>query len=62
LAQAAVLALEEAVEAVCHILEEMEAVGDLHRLRRALANALGIGLRPIPAHHFDFRVPTEPGG
>ena len=58
LTQAAVFELEESLDALRHVLKEVEAVGDLHCLRRPLAHAVGIGLRPIPTHHVDFRMPA----
>src|SRR5208283_4893654 len=43
------------------ILQKMEAVGDLTRLRRAFTAALGERSAAIAADDLDFRMPLEPG-
>jgi len=44
------------------VLEQMETVGDLPRLRSPFACALVIEPGAIPTNHFDRRMPFEPLG
>jgi hypothetical protein len=40
----------------------VETVSDLERLRRTLADALGVRSGTITAHDFEFGMLLEPGG
>jgi hypothetical protein len=42
------------------VLQQMKAIRDLSRLRRALARGIRIETRAITADNFDFRMPLEP--
>ncbi len=44
------------------VVPQMPPVGGLHRLRRAVADRLGIRGRPVAADHLDLRVFAQPGG
>ena len=44
------------------VLEQMETVGDLPRLRSPFACALGVEPGAVPTDHLDRRMPFEPLG
>jgi hypothetical protein len=50
------------LDRLAQVLQEMESVSDLPRLRRAFSCALRIKTAAIAADNFDLRVLTEPFG
>ncbi len=42
------------------VLQQMKAIRDLSRLRRALTRGIRIEARAITADNFDFQMPLEP--
>ena len=44
------------------VLEQVEAVSDLHRVRRPAAASRGIGAGAVTGDHLDARVLAQPGG
>jgi len=62
LTQRVVLAGEKALQGVRDILDQVEAVRHLTRLRGALPCPLGIGPRSVPADHLNLGVLRQPGG
>ncbi len=44
------------------VLQQVEAVGNLARLRGSYACALGVESGAVAADHFDLRMPSEPLG
>lgn len=55
---AAKLALDDLAE----VLQQMKAIGDLPRLRRALTRSLRIEPSTVAADHLHFRMIPEPTG
>ena len=53
-------AAELRLNGLAQVLQNMEAVGDLPRLRRAFMRALGERTAAIAADHLDVRMPLEP--
>jgi hypothetical protein len=53
-------AAELPFDRLAEILQQMKAIGDLPRLRRALTRGVRIKARAIAADNLDFRVPLEP--
>ena len=54
-----VLLCHKALDHLLHVLEEIPASGDLHRLRRSGVYCLGRGGRPVTTDHCDPRVRLE---
>jgi hypothetical protein len=61
-AQGGVVAHERALEHLDQVLEEVEAVGHLDRLRRAAPDALGVRPGTVAAHDLELGMSAEPGG
>jgi len=59
--QMVVLAAQQPFERIAQIAEQMPAVGNLHRLRRALPRRLRIGPATIPANDLYLRMRLQPG-
>lgn len=49
-------------QGVAQIAQQMPAIRDLRRLRRALADTVGVDPGPITSHHFDAGMETQPVG
>jgi hypothetical protein len=52
---------EEGFQGLAEVLDEMEAVDDLHRLGRPPADAVGVEVAPITADHGDGGMLGQPG-
>jgi hypothetical protein len=50
-----------ALHRLAEVLPQVEAVGDLHRLRRAGPRTLRVGAGAVPADHLDPGVGAQPG-
>ncbi len=49
-----------ALHRLAEVLPQVEPVGDLHRIRRAKANTLGVGAGAVPADHLDTPMGPQP--
>jgi hypothetical protein len=58
----AMMHAEDLLEGRCHILQQMEAVGNLGGLWNALPNACGRGFGAVTGHHRDVGMRLEPRG
>jgi hypothetical protein len=54
--------LEDLGERFCQVLPQVNAIGDLRRLRSPLPRAVSIGFRAITSEALDARVGLEPLG
>jgi len=61
LAQRTGMTVQHPLQCIIEILEQMKAVGDLHRVWRTLGGALGVVGEAIPADDFNLRMLLEPG-
>jgi hypothetical protein len=52
--------IEDAFHSITKIIEDMEAVGNMHCLRSAARCSLSIGGTPIPRHDLDGGVGLQP--
>jgi hypothetical protein len=55
-----VMLFEDPQNRFTEVLQDVPAIGDLSRLRHALAGTIGITRRPIPADDFNAWVIGEP--
>jgi hypothetical protein len=60
-AQVASVGGEHQLQRLGQVLQQVEAVRDLHRLGRAAAGSLGIRTRPVARDHGDAGVGAQPG-
>ena len=56
-AQDLLLACEELIQRLSEILQQVKSVGNLRRLRRSLAGAVGKRPTAIATHHLDLSPP-----
>lgn len=56
------LVLEETLERLLQVLEDMETIHDLHRLRRPACNPVRVQVAAITGHSGDGRVSGQPCG
>ena len=54
------MAIEDLGQRFCHVLEQVEALRHLGRLRRTVSGTVGIGFRAIPRDHRNAGVCLEP--
>jgi len=60
LLQLTALAYDQSLERISQVLHEVNAIGDLDGLWRALTDAVRISLPAIPCDDLDFRMVLEP--
>jgi hypothetical protein len=56
------LASKKALQGFIKILQNVPAIRNLHRVRRAIRDSFGVSARSIPSDDFDPRVSFEPLG
>jgi hypothetical protein len=60
LGQAGAVGGDALLDGLGQVLPQVEAVGDLHRIRRPGPGAVGVGARPVPADHLHPGMSGQP--
>lgn len=53
---------QDVLQGFAQIAQQMETVGDLHRIGRALAGSFGVSTRSVTTDHFRWGVVAQPLG